>query len=160
MFSLTKRLISIQFSVPKSRICYEQSGLILVDFTLYQSKKKKKKLFRRSGRANWVAGVSTDMFNLSLSQPAVPTCFNMFTIVPAPKKAKVTELNYYRPVALTSVIMKCFEKLFKDHITSTLPDTLDPLQLKYHPNSSTDDVIAIALHTALSHLDKRNTYSM
>jgi gmma-aminobutyric acid receptor subunit gamma/cGMP-dependent protein kinase 2 len=43
-------------------------------------------------------------------------------------------------------------------ITSTLPVTLDPLQFSYHPNRSTDDAIAITLHTALSHLDKRNTY--
>ena len=82
----------------------------------------------------------------------------MSTVVPVPKKAKVTELNDYRPVALTSVIMKCFERLVKDHITSTLTDTLDPFQFSYRPNRSTDDAIAITLHTALSHLEKRNTY--
>ena len=42
--------------------------------------------------------------------------------------------------------------LVKDHITSTLPVTLNPLQFAYRPNRSTDD--------ALSHLDKRNTYCM
>ena len=57
-----------------------------------------------------------------------------------------------------SVIMKCIEKLVKDHITSTLPDTLDPLQFAYRPNRSTDDAFAITLHIALTHLDKRNTY--
>jgi hypothetical protein len=103
-----------------------------------------------------LAGVFTDIFNQSLSQSTVPTCFKRATIVPVPKKAKVTELNDYRPIALTSVIMKCFEKLVKDHITSTLPDTLDTLQFAYRPNRSTDD--AITLHTALTHLDKRNTY--
>ena len=46
----------------------------------------------------------------------------------------------------------------KDHITSTLPATLDPLQFAYRPNRSTDNAIAITLHTALSHLEKRNTY--
>uniref|UniRef100_A0AAZ3PMN4 Reverse transcriptase domain-containing protein n=2 Tax=Oncorhynchus tshawytscha TaxID=74940 RepID=A0AAZ3PMN4_ONCTS len=54
--------------------------------------------------------------------------------------------------------MKCFERLVKDHITSTLPDTLDPLQFAYCPNRSTDDAISTTLHTALTHLDKRNTY--
>ena len=34
----------------------------------------------------------------------------------------------------------------------------DPLQFKYRPNRPTDDAITIALSTALSHLDKRNTY--
>ena len=58
---------------------------------------------------------------------------------------------------LHSVIMKCFERLVKD-ITFTLPDNLDPLQFAYRPNRSTDDAIAITLHTALSHLDKRFTY--
>jgi hypothetical protein len=81
----------------------------------------------------------------------------MVTIVPVPKKAKINELNDYRPVALTSVIMKCIERQVKDHITSTLPATLDPLQLAYCPNRFTDDAIAITLHTAQFHLDKRNT---
>ena len=71
---------------------------------------------------------------------------------------KAVILNYYRPIALTSVIMKWFERLVKDHITSTLPDTLDLLQFAYRPNRSTDNAIAIALHSSLSHLDKRNTY--
>ena len=52
--------------------------------------------------------------------------------------------------------MKCFERLFKYHITFTLPATLDPLQFTYRPKRSTDD--ANCHHTALSHLDKRHTY--
>ena len=40
------------------------------------------------------------------------------------------------------------------------PDTLDPLQFAHRPNRSTDDAIALTLHTlhALSHLEKGNTY--
>ena len=58
--------------------------------------------------ADQLAGVFTDLFNQSLSQSAVPTCFK---IVSVPKEAKVTELSDYLPIALTSVIMKCFERL-------------------------------------------------
>ena len=83
--------------------------------------------------ADQLAGVFTDIFNQSLSQSAVSTCFKRATIVPVPKKAKVTELNDCRPVALTPVIM-------------------------YRPNRSTDDAIATTLHTALTHLDNGNTY--
>jgi hypothetical protein len=82
------------------------------------------------------------------AQSVVPTYFKMATIILVPKKAKVSELNYYRPIALTSVIMKCFERLVKDHIKYTLPDTLDPLQFAYHPSRSTDDTIAMPLHTS------------
>jgi hypothetical protein len=49
--------------------------------------------------------------------------------------------------------MKCFERQVNDHITSTLPATLDPHQFEYRPNR-----YRYTLHTALSHLDKRNTY--
>ena len=62
----------------------------------------------------------------------------MATIVPVPKNAKITELNDYCTLALTSAIMKCFERLVKDNITSTLPATLDPLQFAYRPNRSTE----------------------
>ena len=48
---------------------------------------------------------------------------------------------------------RSFERHVKDHITSTLPDTLDPLQFAYRPNRSIDDAITIALHTVLSHLE-------
>ena len=88
--------------------------------------------------ADQLAGVFTDIFNQSLSQSAVPTCFKMATIVPVPKNAKATDSHLYRLKALTSVFMKCFERLVKDHIPSTLPDTLDPLQFAYRPNRSTD----------------------
>jgi hypothetical protein len=54
--------------------------------------------------------------------------------------------------------MKCFERLVMAHIKSIIPDTLDPLQFAYRPNRAIDDAISIALHTALSHLDERNTY--
>ena len=75
-------------------------------------------------------------------------------MVPLPKNTKVTCLNGCQPVALTSVAMKCFERL----INTIIPETLDPLQFAYRPNRFTDDAISIALHTALYHLDKRNTY--
>ncbi|KAK6328491.1 hypothetical protein J4Q44_G00004690 [Coregonus suidteri] len=40
-------------------------------------------------------------------------------------------------------------------INSIIPE---PLQFADRPNRSIDDAISIALHTALTHLDKRNTY--
>ena len=54
--------------------------------------------------------------------------------------------------------MKCLEKLVMTPINTIFPETLDPVQFAYRPNRSTDDAIYIALNTALSHMDKRNTY--
>ncbi|KAI3363873.1 hypothetical protein L3Q82_001467 [Scortum barcoo] len=77
---------------------------------------------------------------------------------PCPQENQNPLLNDYRPVALTSTIMKCFERLVKSFITSSIPDSLDPLQFAYRPNRSTEDAIVLTLHTALSHLDQRDTY--
>ncbi len=107
--------------------------------------------------ADQLADVFTDIFSLSLLQSINPTYFKKTTIVPVPKKSKTLCLNDCHPVALTSTIMKCFERLVKTFITSSLPDSLDPLQFAYRSNRSTDNA-SLALHTALSHLDQRVTY--
>jgi hypothetical protein len=101
--------------------------------------------------------VFTDIFNLSLTVSVISTCFKQTTIVPVPKSEKVSCLNDYCPVALTSVAMKCIERLVMAHNTITL-ETLDPLQFPYRANRSTDDAISTALQTAHSHQDKSNTY--
>ncbi len=90
--------------------------------------------------------VFTDIFNISLSQAVVPTCFKATTIIPVPKKSSPSCFNDYRPVALTPILMKWFERLVMHHIKSFLPPSLDPFQFAYRSNHSTDDAIATALH--------------
>ncbi|KAL0151904.1 hypothetical protein M9458_052796 [Cirrhinus mrigala] len=51
------------------------------------------------------------IFNRSLELCEVPSCFKRSTVIPIPKNPKITGLNDYRPLALTSVIMKSLEKL-------------------------------------------------
>ncbi|KAL0194991.1 hypothetical protein M9458_008563, partial [Cirrhinus mrigala] len=53
--------------------------------------------------------VLTDIFNTSLSQEVVPTCLKSTSIIPVPKKSPLSCLNDYRPIALTLIMMKCFE---------------------------------------------------
>ncbi len=86
----------------------------------------------------------------------VPTSFKKSVIIPVPKNNKPSCLNDYRPVALTSIVMKVFERLVKSHISSSIPVTLDPLQFAYRPNRSTDDAISHILHSSLTHIDSSN----
>ncbi len=102
--------------------------------------------------------VLTDIFNTSLSQAVVPTCLKSTTIIPVPKKSPVSCLNDYRPIALTPIMMKCFERLVMQKIKTSLPNTLDPLQFAYRPNRSTDDAISSTLHLALTHLENKDSY--
>ncbi len=88
--------------------------------------------------------------------PLLPTSFKKSVIIPVPKNSKPSCLNDYRPVALTSTVMKVFERLLKKHICSSIPATLDPLQFAYRPNRSTDDAISQVLHSSLTHIDSKN----
>ncbi|KAK3572675.1 hypothetical protein QTP86_004023 [Hemibagrus guttatus] len=108
--------------------------------------------------AEQLADVFTDIFNISLSRAIVPTCLKTTTIVPVPKKSTVSCLNDYLPIALTPIVMKCFERLVMRHIQTQLPPTLDPLQFAYRPNRSTDDAITTTLHLSLTHLDNKDKY--
>ncbi|KAI2668505.1 hypothetical protein H4Q32_005238 [Labeo rohita] len=110
-------------------------------------------------RAAQLTDVLTDIFNTSLSQAVIPTCLKSTSIIPVPKKSPVSCLNDYRPIALTPIMIKCFERLVMHHIKSSLPHTLDPFQFAYRPNRSTDDaIISSTLHLALTHLEQKDSY--
>lgn len=81
--------------------------------------------------AHQLVEVFTSIFNLSLNQPAAPTCFKQ-----------------------TTIIMKCFERQ-NPHLVPPLPDTLDPLPFAHHPNRSTDTIV-LTVHIAFFHQDKGN----
>ncbi len=106
--------------------------------------------------ADQLAGLFTSIFNESLATSVIPTSFKKSVIIPVPKNSKPSCLNDYRPVALTSTVMKVFERLLKKHIWSSIPATLDPLQFAYRPNRSTDDAISQVLHSSLTHIDSKN----
>ncbi|KAL0150388.1 hypothetical protein M9458_054205 [Cirrhinus mrigala] len=101
----------------------------------------------------------TLIFNRSLELCIVPSCFKCSTIIPEPKKPKTTGLNDYRPVALTSVVMKSFERLVLAYLKDITGPLLDPLQFAYRANRSIDDAVNMGLHYVLQHLDKPGTYA-
>lgn len=104
-----------------------------------------------------LAEVFRNIFNLLLSMCTVYNCLKSATIVPVPKKMPISSLNVYRPVALTSTVMKCFERLVLRQIKLTLSPTLDQHQFAYGANRSTDDAINTPLYTAMTHLEHPGT---
>ncbi|KAI3351318.1 hypothetical protein L3Q82_005862 [Scortum barcoo] len=61
------------------------------------------------------------IFNLSLGQGRVPHLWKTSSIIPVPKKPHPGELNNFRPVALTSHVMKTMERLLLQS-----PEATDP----------------------------------
>ncbi len=102
--------------------------------------------------------IFTQIFNRSLELCEVPSCFKCSTIIPVPKKPKITGLNDYRPVALTSVVMKSFKRLVLAYLKASTGPLLDPLQFAYRANRSVDDAVNMGLHFILQHLDRPGTY--
>ena len=101
---------------------------------------------------------SQTYFNSSLEQCRVPMCFKTLMIIPIPKKSKVSTMNDYRPVTLTSVVMKVFERIVLRYLKTVTAGIMDPLQFAYQTNRSVDDAVALALHYMLAHLERPGTY--
>ena len=64
----------------------------------------------------------------------IPSLWKKSFIYPVPKRPNPVELNDFRPVALTPVIMKCFERIMLHHLLKQTEGKLDPLQFAYKRN--------------------------
>ena len=60
------------------------------------------------------------MFNWSIREHLVPPIWKTSELITVPKKSAVKELNDLRPVALTSIVTKCFEKLIAREVKKIL----------------------------------------
>ncbi len=103
--------------------------------------------------------VIADILNILLLQESVAACFKTATVLPVHTESTVLSLNNYRPVELTPILMKYFEKLVQ-HIKNKFLASIDPHQeFPFKTNRSKKDAISAALHLHFAHLDG-NTYSV
>ena len=64
----------------------------------------------------------TRLFNYSLSRGTLPVDWKTANVVPVFKSGEQTEIDNYRPVSLTSMVVKSLERLIHNHIMSFLAD--------------------------------------
>ena len=69
-----------------------------------------------------------------------------------------SSLNDFRPVALTSIVMKCFERIILCYLKSQTESHCDPNQFEYKQNRSTDDATLTILHHAYMHSLGKNRF--
>lgn len=67
-------------------------------------------------------------------------------VVPVPKSSRPTTLNDFRPMALTSIIMKILEKLVWLEILKNTGSSLDRLQFAYRPKRGVEDATLTLLN--------------
>lgn len=106
--------------------------------------------------AGW--GLHQDLQPITLSR-CRPTMHENLHKNPSTKKEQHQLPERQPPGSAHTIITKCFEKLIRAHIISILPPGFDPHQFAYRANRSTDDAIATALHSTLSHLEQRGSYA-
>ena len=88
----------------------------------------------------------------------IPAKWKHSNVIPVPKKPSYKVLNDLRPVALTSVPMKCLERLILSKLRPLIVGHEDDLQFAYRKGGSVEDAIIYFLETVYGHLDKSNTY--
>ncbi|KAI3365706.1 hypothetical protein L3Q82_010151, partial [Scortum barcoo] len=103
--------------------------------------------------ASQLSPVLGHLYNLSLSQEKVPMLWKTSCLVPVPKKSRPSDPADYRPVALTSHVMKVLERLVLAQLRPQVRKFLDPLQFAYQPHLGVDDAVIYLLQRAHMHLD-------
>ncbi|KAK3521394.1 hypothetical protein QTP70_004125 [Hemibagrus guttatus] len=86
--------------------------------------------------ADQLAPMFTEIFNLSLTHLVIPTCFKESIIFITPEENPSCFLQRLPPCS-PDLVMKCLERLVKDFIISSPPDTLDLLHTKQERNYQT-----------------------
>ncbi|KAI5090955.1 hypothetical protein C0J45_19816 [Silurus meridionalis] len=101
-----------------------------------------------------LCGILLYMFDLSLKLGKVPQIWKTSCVVPVPKTPRPKDFGDYRPVALTSHLMKTLERLVLTHLRPLVSPSMDPLQFAYQPGIGVEDAVIFLLNRAISHLEK------
>ena len=67
-------------------------------------------------------------------------------------------MNDFRPVALTSILAKCMERIVCNQLVASVADRMDPLQFAHKARRGIEDVCLIFINLIASHLDKSVSY--
>ena len=97
------------------------------------------------------------LFNLCMKKGVLPHIWKLSSIVPVPKFPSAKADNDFRPIALTSVAMKCFEHLMKERLLTFID--LDQHQFAYRPNRSTKDACISLDYFIRHHLEQPCKYA-
>ena len=99
------------------------------------------------------------LFQRSLDCCTVPALWKKSIVIPIPKVQCPAENKDYRPIALTSVVMKCLEKIMVRMLKVEIASHLDPLQFAYRAGRSTEDAVISVTHLINKHLETPAAYA-
>ena len=68
------------------------------------------------------------LFNICYTAGSIPADWKLANVVPVHKKGSKAEVTNYRPISLTSIIMKTFERIVRDDLISRCQHLIDSRQ--------------------------------
>ena len=98
------------------------------------------------------------IFNMSITSCKIPSLWKTSKIIPVPKTNSISQMNDLRPVALTSVAMKCLEKIVLKNFLPFCQPHLDNFQFAYKARRGVEDAILFFSNNVYSHLDRPKGY--
>ena len=99
------------------------------------------------------------LFQLSVDSGCIPDIWKKAVIIPVAKKSCPKENNDFRPVALTSIVMKSFERIMVGKLREQVEHLIDPHQFAYNRGRGTDDALNSTTHLILKHLEDPAAYA-
>ena len=108
--------------------------------------------------ADRLCWVLSRLFTWSLRDCIVPTLWKNSTICPVPKNNTPKSMNDYRPVALTSLVIKVIERIVLSRLHQQVEPFLDPNQYAYKSNRSTTDATLALVHNIFEHLETLKSF--
>ena len=67
-------------------------------------------------------------------------------------------MNDFRPVALTSILAKCMERIACNPLVASVAHRMDPLQFAYKARRGVEDACVVIVNLIASHLDPSGSY--
>ncbi|KAL5268986.1 hypothetical protein ACHWQZ_G002719 [Mnemiopsis leidyi] len=95
------------------------------------------------------------LFNLSFVTGCIPQDWKLASVVPVFKKGDKSSVENYRPISLTSLVMKVFKRCIKTALFSVCEDVLDPRQQGFLNNRSCVTQMVPFLHDLATNLNDK-----
>ena len=106
-----------------------------------------------------LAPAITKIFNVSLKVGKVPEVWKRANIVPIPKENVINSSSELRPISLTDIIMKLFERcIYKNEIADVIYYSIDSDQYAYKVGHNSTMALIKCQHTWLKGLDNGAKY--
>ena len=100
------------------------------------------------------------IFTLSYNSGCVPKDWRSANVVPVFKKGSKDDVTNYRPISLTCLVMKIFERILKDELLQLTSDLLDERQHGFLKNKSCTTNMVYFTDNISSAINNPNTHSV